>query len=176
LKRNPKELLDAAISQIKLDILVFGPSAKIMSSDERTRNLQNKRLEIRDRLVDQGHNATFAEDIIDSGMNEAHNNPFIQELFIMSEYDMIVNIVDSPGTIMEASVPARDPKIAQKTTLFLNEEYSEGLVYDACKTAELLGACFKNYLYPNDLIECHLLGAVMERVNKAILIKLLSSN
>lgn len=164
------------MANIKLDILVFGPSVKIMSSNEKVRNLQNKRIDIRNELDKLGHNVAFAEDVVDSEMDDPHNNAFVQELLIMADYDMIVNIVDSPGSIMEASVPAKNTSIAQKTTLFLNAEYKEGLVLKACLTAEYLGACFKDYSYPEDLVECHLLGAVMDRVRKAQTIKLLSAS
>ena len=161
-----KALIAYAVDAIKLKILVFGPQVHTPSSDERTARLQNKRREIRGKLEDAGHHVKYAEDLVDPDLTGAAGNAFFQELVIMREYDLIVTIVDSPGSIAEAAVIACKPDLAQKSSLFLDSAYSGGLVGQACKNAEDIGAHFQPYEYPRDLDECHLLGYVMDRVSK----------
>ncbi len=84
----------------------------------------------------------------------------------MREYDLIVTIVDSPGSIAEATAIALKPHLAQKSSLFLDGAYVGGLVGEACKNAEDIGAHFKTYSYPGDLDNCHLLGFILERIEK----------
>jgi hypothetical protein len=160
------DLISRAISAVKIKILVFGPQVHTPSSDTRTAKLQNKRIEIRAKLEALGHEVKYAEDLVDPGLSGAAGNKFFQELVIMAEYDLIVTIVDSPGSIAEATAMALKPHLAQKASLFLDGAYSTGLVHDTCKNAEDLGAHFQTYLYPDDLDMCHLFGFISARVEK----------
>jgi hypothetical protein len=159
-------LVSGAIDAIKIKILVFGPQVHTPSPDPRTAKLQNKRIEIRARLEAQGHDVKYAEDLVDPSLAGPAGNPFFQELVIMREYDLIVTIVDSPGSIAEATAMAMKPHLAQKASLFLDQAYSTGLVHATCKNAEDLGAHFQTYEYPGDLDNCHLLGFISTRVVK----------
>ncbi|WP_430404182.1 hypothetical protein [Hyphomonas sp.] len=152
-----------SIQAIKLNILVFGPQVKDMSTDERTLNLQLKRIQIRDELSKDGHNVKYAEDEVDPSLG----NMMLQEELIMREFDLIINLVGSPGTIIETGFIARNPEIAQKSQLFMDSDHTVGLVAEGCRLAEELGAFFKEYSYPSDLTDCHLLGFAKERVLKA---------
>lgn len=166
-------LIANAVHAISLKILVFGPQVHTPSPHERTAKLQAKRIDIRARLEIDGHFVRYAEDLVDPMVGDPAGNAFFQEILIMGEYDLIVTIVDSPGSIVEATTIALSPQLAQKASLFLDSEYKEGMVGAACRNAEDIGAHFQTYSYPHDLDECHLLGHVVTRVRKIQKIKYL---
>jgi hypothetical protein len=166
LSDDVRKLIANAVGSITLKILVFGPQVHTPSPDVRTAKLQSKPIEIRDKLEKLGHNVKYAEDLVDPHLAGPAGNKFFQELVIMREYDLIVTIVDSPGSIAEATAIALKPHLAQKSSLFLDDEYKEGLVGETCRNAEDVGAHFKTYAYPTDLDECHLFGFIEDRISK----------
>lgn len=166
-------ILDAK-GHIKLNILVFGPQVHTISDNERTKNLQLKRIQIREALETLGHFVRYAEDLVDPNLPSPQNNAVLQEIVIMPEYDLIVNIVDSPGSIGEAFLIASKASLSQKATLFMDESYTDGLPAEACRLAATLGANFETFKYPDDLVQCHLLGFVKERVEKTQFAKFFS--
>lgn len=172
--KTVRKLLEQGLNSTKLSILVFGPQVKDLSSDVRTRNLQNKRIEIRVELERLGHTVKYAEDIVDPSLSGPSSNAMLQEIVFMKEYDFVVVLVDSPGSIAEASVICVMPSIASKTSLFLDSNYAEGLVAETCKLGETLGAKFQTYQYPKDLTDCHLLGFIKSRTKEIQTIKYLS--
>jgi len=169
-----EDLLAKNITNIVLKILVFGPQVKTLSGDERTRNLQLKRRQIRSELEILGHHVRYAEDLVEPDLPGKTCNAFLQEIVIMHEYDLIVTLVDSPGSIVEATTIARTPILAQKASLFVDFDHREGLVAKTCDLAKQLGADYKTYQYPKDLVECHLLGFVKEKIEKVQIVKYLS--
>lgn len=158
-----KKLIEDSLNEIKLNILVFGPQVKVMSSDERTRKLQNKRIDIHKELTDLGHEAKYAEELVDPN----GPNALYQEVVIMREFDLIVILIDSPGSIVEVTTVALNPNFALKSQLFLDSDYIEGLAAEACRNAKDFGASFDTFDYPKDLDECHLLGKTLNRVKIA---------
>ncbi|MGN7885403.1 hypothetical protein [Dyadobacter sp. 22481] len=169
-----KSLISRGVKNVRLNILVFGPQVASLSAEPRTLNLQNKRIEIRQELEAAGHFVRYAEELIDPSLPDAHGNAFLQEIIIMAEYDLIFVIVDSPGSIAEATVISTRPNLATKASLYLDSSYATGLTAQACQLAEYLGAEFRLYTYPTDLTDCHLLTSITERVTKAQFIKLIS--
>ena len=159
-----RALIATGIDSIQLDILVFGPQVSALSSDARTLSLQKKRIQIRHELISRGHNAKYAEELVDQTLAGPDGNAAFQELLIMDSYDLVVNVVDSPGSIVEATMISVIPTIAQKTSLFLDGNYVGGLVHSTCLQAAEFGAHFQTYVYPTDLDDCHLLGFVLDRV------------
>lgn len=109
LARDIAELLRASQDAKKLDILVFGPQVDPLSTDERTRNLQLKRIQIYETLAAEGHNARYAEELVDPSLG----NMLYQEELLMSEFDVIITLVGSPGANMEAGIIATNPGHAQ---------------------------------------------------------------
>jgi hypothetical protein len=172
--KTTKELIAQGVSGIALNILVFGPQVKEISTVERTRKLQLKRQEIRANLESQGHHVKYAEDLVDTELSKPFDNPVIQEVVIMNDYDLIVTLVDSPGSIVEAAMISMKPNLSLKSSLFLDEDHIEGLVGQACRQAESMGADFNTYKYPNDLTECNLLGFVKLKVGKVQQVKYLT--
>lgn len=172
--RSVGEVLNDGIGSISLNILVFGPQVHTNATDTRTRHLQEKRREIRQELEAKGHNVRYAEELVVPNLPDPEHNAFIQELVIMQEYDLIVNLVDSPGSISEATMIAMKPKLASKAALFIDEAHSGGLVAQACSTAKALGAYTHHYTYPGDLIDCHLLTHITRRAAQIRLAKYLA--
>lgn len=166
------DLITNSTKNICLNILVFGPQVHKLSAEERTLHLQLKRIQIRKELESAGHFVKYAEDLVDPNLPSPKNNAVLQELVIMAEYDMIINIVESPGSIVEATLIATKSSLSQKATLFMDESYSNGLAADACRLAVALGAHFQSFSYPDDLVQCHLLGFVQDRVEKTQFVKL----
>ena len=82
----------------------------------------------------------------------------------MKEYDLIIAIVDQPGSIAEATTIALKPHLAQKSILFQDQEFAAGFVASACRSAADIGAHLRTFTYPGDLDDCHLLSHVEERV------------
>jgi hypothetical protein len=167
-------LIASGVDSIQLDILVFGPQVRTFSTEPRTLSLQNKRIQIRDELIARGHNAKYAEELVDPTLTGPDNNAAFQELLIMKAYDLVVNVVDSPGSIVEATMISMSPEIARKTSLFLDGNYVGGLVHSVCLQAQEIGAHYQTYVYPTDLDDCHLLGYVLDRVRITQKIKYLS--
>lgn len=165
-----RDLIDRSSKTIKLDILVFGPQTRVTSKDERTRKHQLKRIEIREALEAEGHNVRFAEDEVDPSIGA---NTMLQEEVLMREFDMIINIIDSPGSILEAGWITRSPKLAPKSQLFLDEDFTDGLVAEACRLGARMGAHFHEYKYPDALDHCHLLGYARQRVEDVQMMKFL---
>lgn len=172
--RSVKELIKAGKENMKLNILVFGPQVKTKAPDTKTRDLQEKRKQIKAELENLGHSVKYAEELVDPSLPGIQSNEFLQEIVIMAEYDLIVNIVDSPGSIAEAALVSTKPDLARKTSLFLDSAYAHGLVAQMCKAAKILGADFLLYKYPDDLTECNLLSIIIKKVNDAQFIKLVS--
>lgn len=156
------QLLSDTINSIKLKILVFGPQVEPLSTDVETRELQLKRIQIKDALVDAGHFARFAEDLVVSGLNA-----MVQEKVMMQNFDLVIVLLGSHGANSEATIIADNPDLAMKAQLFLDSRHVDGFVHEVCKNAEIHGAHFKSYQYPQDLTECHLLGFAKERVSVA---------
>ena len=164
--RQVSDLIAVGVNSIELSILVFGPQVADLSANARTRDLQNKRIQIKAELEAAGHNVKYAEELVDLSLTGPAANPLFQEVLIMQEYDLIVNIVDSPGSIVEATVVALKPSLARKTALFLDASYVDGLVGQACLNAQDIGAHYQTYAYPDDLVHCNLLGYVFEQIKR----------
>lgn len=161
------------IGAIKLKILVFGPQVHKPSTVEREAKFQNKRIEIRAKLELLGHTVKYAEDLVDPTIGGPEGNAVFQEIVIMQEYDLIVTLVESPGSIVEATVISINPALAAKSVLFQDEAYANGLVRQCCDNAVDLGAHFDTINYPDDLDHCHLYGKILKRVSQIQKVKFL---
>src|SRR5690606_21902503 len=139
------ELISDATKNLNLNILVFGPQVHTFSNNERTKNLQLKRIQIREELEASGHFVKYAEDLVDPNLPSPKNNAVLQEIVIMAEFDLIINLVDSPGSILELGLIAGRSSLAQKATLFMDELYGDGLPADACRLAVHFGANFETF-------------------------------
>lgn len=153
----------AAFKDISLKVLVFGPSSTIPHPPGFTADLATKRQQIRDALNIDGHNAVFPEDLMSGSIDPTINNPYIWEQLLVKEYDMVVNLVGTFGSVSELSLFMRE-HLALKAALFFNQDHCSGLGFAQAKAIEALGATLETYIYPDDLASCNL----MERVRRKV--------
>ena len=152
-----------AAFNIKLKILVFGPNPSSPSPPGFLADLAKKREEIRRVLKTDGHEVVFPEDLMAGSVDPDINNACIWEDGLVREYDMVVHLVGSPGTLVELDLFMRD-NLALKAALFFREDHVGGLPYAKAKLIEALGAKLHTYNYPNDLVICNLMKQVREKV------------
>ena len=160
------DLLDQNIQNIKLNILVFGPNPEGEFEEKRVNDLRDKRIQIAEYLRERGHNVLFPENMINPNAPPVDKADIaLMELMLMKKYDLIISLVDTPGTNAEVAVISLKPEFARKSTIFIFEEFMNGAVYAFCKLANKIGAELTEFTYPADLVECHLLTKVAEKVN-----------
>jgi hypothetical protein len=161
------ELVKEGPGSIKLNILVYGPQVSVPDADARIAAIQRKRKDIRQELIDLGHDARFAEELVDPSLPEPFDSAFYQEQLLQREADLIICIVESPGSKVEFGAIYKEVDVLKKTTIFLDENYIAGLVGDACRDSEYNGAKLKLFQYPRDIDECNLLGFALKSVGLA---------
>ena len=169
-----QQLYNRHLKSITLKILIFGPDSNGTSTDVRVNAIKNKRIQIRNHLISEGHTAVFPEDIVDPNAAPPMNNPAIAESLLMREYDVIINIVETPGSIAEAGKISEHSALAAKSLLFICDQYCTGFPYAACQQAKQIGAELSTFSYPNDVTQCHLLTKVCDMINKIQLVKFYS--
>lgn len=158
-----KGLIATQLKDTKLEILVFGPAVDPPSGDPFVASLQNKRKEIKKRLLDEGHSVAFGEDVFDASMPAHLADPLLQEIVAMRAADLIIVLVGSPGAIAEASTITRDQNLCQKTGFYCFEEHKGGLVVQHLQFMSRYGATC-------DLVSlayvqaCNLTKSVIEKV------------
>lgn len=168
------QLLAQNLSACKLKILVFGPSPSTSSTDVAVYALLKKRKEIQTRLRQLGHVADFPEDLLTFSGSMPCDNTLVQEFILIKDYDMVVLLVESPGSNVELGLISIKPEFARKSQCFIREEYAGGLAHSACKSVKDLGGDFYPFKYPDDVDLCNLLTSVERQVQKIQLAKLLS--
>jgi len=142
-----------------LTVLIWGPS---ISGGE----LYKKRIQIKEQLLRDGFAAVFSEDIDSEYPVEGDMSIKMREFMQACAADCIVVLQSSPGSIAEVHDFAgclRD--IAHKMLIFIDSSYRDGYSYNG--TLRELNEHFgnvHNYESPKDLVECHLLGAVLKKV------------
>jgi hypothetical protein len=149
--------------EIKLKVLVFGPSPGLRHQPGFAADLLSKRRDIRDALKTDGHDACFPEDLMTGSVDPAIDNTYIWEQMLVRKYDMVVNLVGSFGAVSELSLFMKK-SFAQKAALFFNKEHVGGVHYQQARVIEAFGANLHTYIYPIDLTSCNLMKQVREKV------------
>lgn len=170
-----QELYQEGIQSISLDVLLFGPGPSSNPSDAHAKDLLDKRVQIKDALVSDGHRVKFGEDLVDPHVPPPVSNPFLQELLLLGSYDVIIILLYTPGTLVEVGAIAARPDVAQKAHIFLCESLKDGLAFHACAHArDIWNAKLNLYIYPSDIVDCNLLKWSMAAVTAARVAKFLS--
>lgn len=153
-----------SLDDIKLKILVFGPSPTTSTSDPFLNDLAKKRLEIKVALLADGHVAVFPEDLVTGSIDPAFmGNTYLWEQTLVREYDMVVNLVGSFGAVAELGLFNRD-NLALKAVLLFNQDHTSGLAYQHARALSCGGAALETYAYPIDLTCCNLMKNVRNKV------------
>ena len=158
------------IESTPLAVLVWGPGEQ--QSGEYGQNLHQKRVDIVNALVQQGYAAVFSEDI-ENDAPQVVDSLAGRELAQAIVADFIVIIMGSAGSVAEAHDFAgyvRD--IGSKMLIFVDAKESGGY---SCRGAladlNTLYGNVSEFDYPADVTECHLLGAVQQRLGALRLVK-----
>ena len=105
-----------------LSTLIWGPS------DDGSLEYQT-RCDIRDRLIEEGHDAQFSEDL--AGQPGALPDPIDDEALQADSADLIVMIYGSRGTQTEADVILSKPNIALKAVILIEQGIAETVLTKA---------------------------------------------
>lgn len=130
----------AEVNNIPVSVLVWGPG---LTSDSL---LLPVRLDIRKKLRELGHAAITSEELHDKTL------PFslrIQQLVQAQNFDIVVSIPCTPGSIAEVHDFISDRRVRSKLLVFLNEEYLDGYSPQSLKAINAMPACKVEY-YPNE--------------------------
>ena len=145
----------------KLRIMVLGPG-------ETQETLYNKRCEIRDELNRLGHQAEFPEETwSEIKLKISEINLAVAEYIQAKEYDFIVCLMASPGSIGEVHELAGNKQIASKMLICVDEINREG--YSSQGILRIFEGFhgkidwFKN---PNDIDNCCLATRAIEHLQK----------
>ena len=150
------------IARSRLSVLIWGPG------EQGDKDLYGKRIQIRNKLRELGHEAEFSEDILTpSVMGAGGINLSVAELLQAREYEYIFSIMGSPGSIGEVHDFCHMPEIAHKMTICINEEHLSGYSgQGVLRIFEGNHGRIEKFKFPEDITECHLLGRVVDQVEK----------
>jgi hypothetical protein len=116
----------AEAAKVPVSVLVWGPGIGSPSQ------LSDVRAQLRSDLRKKGHAAFFSEELCDSTLPESVR---LQQLAQAEEFDLIVSIPATPGSIGEVHDFAADRRVNGKLLVFLNEQHRAG--YSAQSLAAL---------------------------------------
>ena len=155
--------LQQAVKQTPLAVLVWGPGAS-------AGDLYRKRQQIRDELRRRGHAAFFSEEL-ETNAPGAPSQKGIEFLQAQAA-DLIVVMQASYGSVAEVHDFAEHRVINFKMLIFIDERATDGYSYrGALAELKTLYNNVETYKYPEDIVQCHLLTKVMEKVNVLQMVK-----
>jgi hypothetical protein len=161
---KPKyDALQQAVKQTPLAILVWGPGAS-------AGDLYQKRLQIRDELRRRGHAAFFSEELEGTAPDSLSQKGI--EFLQAQAADLIVVMQASYGSVAEVHDFAEHRVINFKMLIFIDEKATDGYSYrGALAELKALYNNVETYKYPEDIVQCHLLTKVLEKVNVLQMVK-----
>jgi hypothetical protein len=129
--------------------------------------LFEKRKQIRGMLVAQGDVALFSEELDETCRNFA-GSARAKELVQANRADFIVVLYSSPGSVAEVHDFGQFMNVlGTKMLIFIDSDNVAGYGYSGLLSelqTALNNVC--TYRYPEDIRDCHLVGAVNERLAK----------
>ena len=93
---------------------------------------------------------------------------------MMKRCDLIVIIVDTPGSNVELGMISANPGLARKTHAFIDSKYKSGLAYKSMLLLKAMSGEMRAFEFPDDIDGCHLMTAVIKTVQRLQLVKYLS--
>lgn len=130
----------AEVERVPVSILLWGPGI------DSTNPIWNTRTTLRDILREKGHAAVFSEELCDP------SSPYsirLQQLAQAQEFDLVVSIPCTPGSIGEIHDFAADRRVNGKVLVFLNNEYMSGYSSKSLTAISTILSCQIEY-YPNE--------------------------
>lgn len=146
----------AEVFKVPVGILLWGPG---LDSDN---PLAPVRLRLRSTLRENGHAAFFSEELCDP------HKPFsirIQQLAQAQDFDLIVSMPCTPGSLGEVHDFAADRRIHAKLLVFLNELHSSGYSAQSLEALSTFLSCHLAY-YPDENNTAVIERRTLEEVQK----------
>lgn len=150
------------ISRSRLSVLIWGPSK------QGNKALFRKRVQIRDKLRNLGHQADFSEDILTpNALGAGGINLSVAELLQARGVEYIICIMSSPGSIAEVHDFCHIPEIAHKMTICIDEQHLSG--YSGKGIIPIFEGNhghLEKFKFPEDITSCNLRKRVIDQVEK----------
>lgn len=127
---------------IPVSVLIWGPGIGSVSP------LAATRLNLRSDLRKAGHAAFFSEELCDPSSG---NSVRLQQLAQAQEFELVVSIPCTPGSIGEIHDFATDRRVRAKTLVFINEEHVKGYSAQSLEAISTILSCaVRRYPSEND--------------------------
>ncbi len=111
------QALRKEIQEVSLSILIWGPNLRSDSPVARVRN------EIREELINLGHNAMFSEDLLLQASNLSEKTRELERA--QAAHLIIILIEDAPGALAEAHDFGNHPAITPNLYVMIPSKYRE---------------------------------------------------
>lgn len=108
--------------KIPVSILLWGPAPDDPSE------IAQLRVKLRSELIACGHLAQFSEELIETGSEVSVKT---QQLIHAQQFDMVVSMPCTPGSIGELHDFISDNRINKKLLVFLNEDFQYGYQFQS---------------------------------------------
>lgn len=128
------------VNRTPVSVLLWGPGVSSPSP------LASCRSALRTVLRQRGHAAVFSEEICDPC---ACFSIRLQQLAQAQEFDLVVSLPCTPGSISEIHDFSCDRRVNAKTLVFINEEHTDGYGPKSLKALSTVLSCRIEY-YPNE--------------------------
>jgi hypothetical protein len=143
-------------------ILVWGPG--MGAHDLYGKRIFKKRQQIRDELRRRGHAAFFSEEL--EGRGDKGKSIKAIEFAQAQAADLIVVMDASYGSVAEVHDFAPSRVVNFKMLVFIDESAKDGYSYrGALKDLDEAYDNVKTFKYPEDIVDCHLLGRILKKVD-----------
>lgn len=153
------------IRKTKLTILIWGPAEPNKNSPDYHKKTYKKRVDIRNYLRKEGHNALFSEEIQDMAKKLGSDpNVILFEEFQARKADQIIILRTSYGSVGEFHEFWRDESLARKMVVFYDERHGSGFAHQADELFKANGGKVEAFKYPDDIDSCKVLEKVKKRV------------
>ena len=144
--------------KIAFNILVWG------MSPGKNDLIAQKRKDIGDQLIEDGHNAMFSEDLTHLG-SDLNLSEASKELAQAREADLIIVLVEgSPGTLAEVCDFCVRPDIAHKVYIMAPHSYRDGYPGKGALRELDEGYGGVHWYEPQEVVACNLLTQACKRV------------
>jgi len=161
-----KELLDKispriqrdleAVTKVPVSTLIWGPNPNGNGP------VAEMRKRLKSELRQMGHLSMFSEDLYDPHCGHSIR---IQQIAHAKEFDLVISLPDTPGSIGEIHDFANDRRVNSKIIIFLNSDYIGGYSAQSLKALESMTSClikeYEGYGQIDEIVPC-----VKEEVTK----------
>jgi hypothetical protein len=150
LTREAAQLLDrlrpriqaglSEVNRVPTSVLVWGPG---IDSDSPLREV---RYRLRSKLRENGHAAVYSEELVDLHSSYSIR---LQQLIQAQEFDLVISIPCTPGSIGEVHDFAADRRVNAKLLVFINRQHVSGYGPQSLEAISTLLSCEIEY-YPSE--------------------------